>query len=241
MDKLRCLALALSLALSSFGAAAEAGLAPGDYVMVDGGWGTLKIKDGGHAFSIETVGANLHVCNVDGTIKGGVGRPEEADADCRISFKAKDRDIELMGEGDGCRNYCGMRAYFDGKYRLPPASCVAKALQQRRNGFLADYKARRYETAYLQVDSLYRECKEFYNWVDIDSLRNDVALTQLRVGHPADCLKTLQETRAWESPNEKHLEEESGLPPSDFDMYLSVAKATWTNRRLCEKALAKKP
>ena len=240
MHQFRRLALAFSLALSSLVAVADAGLAPGDYVMVDGGWGTLQVKPGGQAFSIETVGANLHVCNVDGTIKGGVGRPQDADADCRIGFKAQDRDIEVTGEGDGCRNYCGARAYFDGKYRLPPASCVAKNLQKRRNGFLADYKARRYETAYLQVDSLYRECKEFYNWVDIDVLRNDVALTQLRLGHPAGCLKTLQETRAWESPNEKHLEEESGLPPSDFDMYLSVAKATWTNRWLCEKALARK-
>lgn len=242
MIPLRHFAFAAALVLSSF-AVAAAGLTPGEYVMLGGGWGTLKIKPGAQAFSLETVGANLHTCGVEGKIKGVVGQPDgmlEGET-CTIRFQAKDRDIEVEGEGEGCRSFCGARAYFDGKFRLPPAQCVAKALQKRRNDFLVDYKAKRYEPAYAKVDSLYGECKEFYDWVSIDALRNDIALTQLRLGRPADCLKTLQETRAWESPNEKHLQEESGLPPGDFDTYIGVAKATWTNRKLCEKTLAKMP
>lgn len=233
---------AVAVALLACGitaAAATEPLKPGRYVLQEG-WGSLTVGSPGQKgqpFSIETVGGNAHVCGVDGHIRAGQGVPTETfEEACAIRFQGEGDTVTVESDG-GCRMYCGARAGFDGRYRLPPPGCTQKKLRARQDLFLKQYRAKAYGKAEATMSSLSGECGTFFNWIEKDRLRNDLAITQHHLGKPQACLKTLQETRAWAAPDEPQLHE--SLPPSDFDNYIGVAKATWTNRRLCERALEK--
>jgi hypothetical protein len=80
-------------------------------------------------------------------------------------------------------------------------------------------------------------------WIEVDTVRNDLALSQYHSGDFAQCLSTLNETYAGKAKDEEGLRSgDSGvyLPPCDFDNYIDVAKSTWYNTGLCTKALLKK-
>jgi hypothetical protein len=80
------------------------------------------------------------------------------------------------------------------------------------------------------------------NWIEIDQVRNDLALAQYHSGEFQQCLTTLNDTLAGTVKDEVELKSGNGnvyLPPCDFDNYIGVAKATWFNKALCTKAKTK--
>jgi len=79
------------------------------------------------------------------------------------------------------------------------------------------------------------------NWIEIDEIRNDLALAQYHNGEFQQCLITLNETLATKVKNEDELKEGKDgfyLPPCDFDNYIHVAKSTWFNKALCTKGIS---
>lgn len=221
-------------------AAAEAAgqsVAPGRYIAV-GDWATLVVKktpDGPVRFEIDAVGANCHVCTLSGVVLGNIAVADGAadpgaSAPCRISLQRGIAGVSVTPvSGESCRDYCGMRADFAGLYKLPPAACTQKQQAARRAGFLSLYRAKKFAEARESLESLLAECREFLNWIEIDKVRNDLALAQYRAGDARACLMTLAETRAGKVRNEDEL----GLLPCDNDSYIATARATWHNQKLC--------
>jgi hypothetical protein len=225
--------------MPSLGSAA--GPVVGEYATKPG-WGHLVIadgKDGRRSFELLAMGANGHMCELDGSLdeSAAVTDDEFADA-CRMTFDFDGARVAVKAvTQEACRSYCGMRAGFEGDYSIVVPSCTPAARERRRDEFLVDYKAKRYAPALAKLDSIGRECGEFFDWLEEDQFANDSAITLLHLGRPAECLAALDGTRAADSRDEESLDESVYLPPGDRDMYLPIARATWFNRDRCRAAM----
>ena len=235
----------LSSPLAFAGDMPPAPLPSGRYVL-SGDSGTLTIRkdaSGQSRFAMETMGGNCHTCSVAGVLRGKTGYAEsgeegEGKSICKISFGPVRTGIEVGSiTPEECRYFCGMRAGFDGLYRPIPANCSRESQQLRRNDFLKRYRSRQFAEAGEKLSVLLTECRDFIHWIEIDRIRNDLALAQFHGGDPQACLKTLAATRAGASANAQDL----GLPPCDQDSYIAVAKATWHNRSLCARTRTRTP
>ncbi len=229
------LALAVAPCLLASAALAGAPL-PGEYE-THRAWGSLtieKVAGGDLRFSIEVLGGNAHTCSLQGSIEGEVGKADDSDpaAPCLVSFRPQGKAIEVgSNTPQACRMFCGMRAMFEGRYYWPPQGCKPKERVTRKETFTRQYRARNYPQALATIEKLDAECGAFLDWIEIDRLRNDTAITLYHLGRRADCRAALAPTRAAQVADADALREE--LPPTDFENYLAVAKATWHNLRLC--------
>lgn len=218
--------LGANLALAQFSTPAE-----GEYVISDGAWGTLQVQPRGK-FSIQTTGANAHVCELDGVIvdsKSKIGKSA-----CQVSFKPEGQDVRVSTNGaDACRDLCGMRAWFEGLYRKPEPLCLRKSIQASKKTFKKNYVAKDYAAALAVISPIATQCKPFLHWVESAWVLNDLALTQFKLGDRAACLKTLQDLAPDAAKSDKDIVE--SYPPSDSDAYLPAVQATRTNLRLCTK------
>jgi hypothetical protein len=192
-------------------------------------------------FSIETLGANGHMCSLAGRVETlsegyrGFSTSDDA-AICEIRLVPTNDGIEVRYlTHENCRYHCGARASFERVFVRPPKLCTSNARDIRHELFLAQYKAKNYAQALFTLDSLYKECNKFFNWFKIDEIRNDLAITQYHLGKYRDCLQTLKSTQGFEHPDTATLRDR--FPPADFDAYEPVATATWTNLRLCRSKL----
>lgn len=78
--------------------------------------------------------------------------------------------------------------------------------------------------------------------IEIDQVRNDIALAQYHKGEFSQCLQTLNATLVADVKDEEELKNGNGgvyLPPCDFDNYVEVAKSIWFNKALCSKAISR--
>jgi hypothetical protein len=223
---------------------------PGHYVR-ERDTGTLTVRRGEqnrHIFEIESIGGNCHSCSVTGVLRGTIGHGDSwagdaSDSKCDISFSSSPSGIVVSPMSqENCRAYCGARAGFDGIYRIPPTTCTSEGRQAQRERFLHLYRSRRYPLATKTLQTLIAQCREFIGWIEMDQIRNDLALSQYHSGHISQCLGTLNETLAARAKDEEELKAGTSsvhLPPCDFDNYIEVAKSTWFNRTLCTKAMSR--
>jgi hypothetical protein len=209
------------------------------------GWGSLVIaedKEGRRSFELFAMGSNGHMCELSGSLQGSsaVASSEFADT-CRMTFYSDGTRVAVQAiTQEACRSYCGMRAGFEGDYSILTPACTPAARERRKDEFLSDYKARRHAPALAKLDLVGSECGGFFDWLEADRFANDRAITLLHLGRPAECLAALAGTRAADSHDEESLDESVFLPPSDRDMYLPVARATWFNRDRCKAAMESK-
>lgn len=242
------LPLVLMLASIASAQTSSPAIPPGEYVR-ERDTGTLTVRRGNEntlKFEIQSVGGNCHSCSVSGVIRGAIGQADSWAADdsaskCKISFSVRGSAIVVDPGEEECGAYCGARASFEGTYRIPPPSCTDASRQARRDRFLALYRSRRHIDAEGTLQGLLSECKEFMGWIEIDQVRNDLALAQYRAGEFPQCVATLRTTLAANAKDVEELRSEDGsvhLPPCDFDNYEPVAKAILFNRTLCTKAMA---
>ncbi len=230
--------------------AAPPGPRPGQYVR-DRDSGTLTIRTDEQkrlVFEIESVGGNCHSCDVSGVIRGATGHGDSwaadgGDSKCEISFSSGRGGVVVRPiTQEECRAYCGARAGFDGTYRVPPATCTSEGRQALRDHFLLLYRTRRYPQAASTLQTLIAQCGEFMGWIEMDQVRNDLALSQYHNGKFPECVETLNATLAADVKDEEELKAGNGgvyLPPCDFDNYIDVAKSTWFNKALCTKAISR--
>jgi hypothetical protein len=215
-----------NLALAQYSTPAE-----GEYVISDGAWGTLQVQPRGK-FSIETVGANAHICGLDGVIADG--KAKIGKSACQLSFKAEGQDVRVATNGsDACRDFCGMRAWFEGVYRKPSPLCVRKSIDDAKKKFKKSYVAKDYAGALAVINPVATQCKPFLHWVESAWVLNDLALTQFKLGDRAACLQTLKDLAPDAAKSDAEIT--GSYPPSDSEVYLPVVQATRTNLRLCTK------
>lgn len=222
---------------------------PGKYIL-DRGSGELSIRSdtqGKITFQIVSIGANCHMCDVSGVILGNIGYADSLTEDdneskCVISFVANRSKVVVHPlKHDECRVFCGARAGFDGIYSIPPKECTESGKQKIHNQFLSLYRSHHYIQAATILQNQLKQCSTFMNWIEIDMVRNDLALAHYHDGEFQQCLTTLNETLAAKVKNEDELKEGIDafyLPPCDFDNYIHVAKSTWFNKALCTKAIS---
>jgi hypothetical protein len=222
---------------------------PGKYIL-DRGMGVLLIKSDGKAgltFEISTVAGNCHTCDLSGVISGTIGYMDSWAEDgnkskCEISFTVDHSNILVKSlKLDECRAFCGARAGFDGIYRIPPKNCTDEGRTKKHNKFLSLYRSHHYAQAAKILQNQLQQCSDFMNWIEKDEIRNDLALAQYHNGEFHQCLSTLNETLVANVKNEEELKEGKDgfyLPPCDYDNYIHVAKSTWFNKALCNKAIA---
>lgn len=232
MSAVRLLILAAAFVA---GIAAAAGPAPGEYI-TEQGWGRLSIGPtarGGAPFSIESVGANFHICSLEGRIVGDTATLEgDDDGDCVVRFRSGAQGIAVEGNS-ACRTYCGMRAGFEGEYLRPATGCGDAERRATRDAFKRHYDAKRHAEALAALSPLLQRCARTLSWLETGEIRNDVAITQYRLGRRADCLRTLApfEEEATLSDDEIL----GGYPPSDGEAWLPIVKAARFNLGLCRK------
>lgn len=221
-------------ALSSIAVAAQP--TPGQYV-TEHGWGHLTIKQaqGKLTFTIDAFGANAHICNLEGEIRKdqavlGAG---DGTKPCVVSFTDKNGGVQVdTNQAEGCREYCGVRAQFEGLYLKPAPGCEDASRARARKTFKQLYDKKAYAEALATLSPVLQQCGPTLDWLETGWLRNDIALTQLKLGKPADCLTTLAPLA-----NDAALSDEDlrgNYLPSDAESYLPIVKATRTNLRLCK-------
>lgn len=203
----------------------------GRYVTNEASWGTLEIQARGK-FRIETIGANGHVCELDGLITNGKSKLQKSA--CKLSFKADGKDVNvILNDHSACRDFCGMRASFEGLYRKPPPLCMHESIEESRRKFKKEYLAKNYSAALAELYPVATQCKQFLYWIDSGRVLNDLALTQFKLGDRAACIRTLKDLATDAAMSDDEVK--GNFPPTDADMYLPVVRATRTNLKLCTK------
>lgn len=222
----------------------------GEYLAA-GGWGSLMLKpaaQGKQAFELFALGANGHSCSLSGDIRNGraVLKYEGEDGSCTIDFTRKNGRIQVTPEqNDACHSNCGMRAWFDGEYEKPAAGCDTKSLQLTRNTFKKLYDRKDYVAAERTLAPVLQRCKRTLYWLEDLEIRNDLALTQAKLGKGAACRQTLKPlvADAAKYTGDKNRDrdaicnkDDSYLPPADCYSYLPLVRAAKTNLQWCARA-----
>jgi hypothetical protein len=233
---LRILAPALA-ACAAFPACGHAGAGTppaGEYLSQESR-GVLTLSRSAHRaarFSIHDTGANGHVCKLAGVIRDGrasldIGEPGRS---CVVTFARTAEGIDVGAVDPGaCLSFCGMRAHFEHPYFLPRPGCTRKEVGAARARFKGLYAAKSYARAAAVLAPLLTRCSKTLG--EAEWVRNDLAVTQVRLGRLADCRKTLAPLAEDAARTDEELRR--SLPPFDFQVYLPAVQATRHNLKLC--------
>lgn len=177
------------LAFGALALSLQAGAAPVDYG-TERGWGRLTLDRSARTFSISTIGANGHACWLKGRLRG-TGLTQGAAERCRIALTAGAAGALQVAATpatqDACRQFCGMRATFEGDYLPLPAACKPAALKQQRARGLRDYRAGRFDAALKTWSASLNGCERLMHMFDVWRWRNDMAIAAHHAGRLADC------------------------------------------------------
>src|SRR5262245_56346229 len=116
----RLLVIAAICSLSSLDAQSARPLQPGEYI-TDEGWDTLRItrdRNGKLLFKLAAAGVNGHSCDLDGEIQHGratLATTDDAHG-CGVEFTSTNEGIDVRGDREACRSFCGARAGFEAVY-----------------------------------------------------------------------------------------------------------------------------
>ena len=229
------------VAVSAVAFAQQSALQPGEYLDGRGGYLQIKPGKGGNlAFTIHTVGMNMHICDVDGQIgKNGqaVVKPDGDNVTCTVYFtsKADGIDVSLKKE---CPGFCGARASFDGMFLKPAAGCDRAGVRKARADFKRLYDKKAFADARTTLQPVLDRCIKTLDSGEEGWIRNDLAITLHRLGDPAACRKTLEPLAEEAAKTDAKIQED--YPPADADAVVKIARATRTNLKLCQGQPAKK-
>lgn len=215
----------------------------GEYI-AEGGWGTLRIepaKQGKQSFELYSLGANGHMCHLEGDVHNNLAVLETAYdyGSCKVQFKPKGNAIDVDNDlTDACRYFCGARAGFSGVYQKPAIGCDQKSIQNTRAAFLKLYKNKDYAAAERTLAPILKNCQKTLFWLEDGDIRNDLALTQAKLGKGAACTQTLKPLAEDAALSDSAVCNRDGrsLPPTDCDSYLPIVQAARTNLKWCAKA-----
>ncbi len=234
--------LAAHLSSPNFAGAQELRTEPGTY-LTKGGWGSLSIsknKDGELAFEISSLGANAHSCGLKGTIKSGqaILKGSEEKKPCIVTFHLKGDKIEVTDNENACRSYCGARASFTGLYLKAKQGC--SEIEKSRKAFKRLYDKKAYAQARDVLEPLLKNCEDVVDWMEIGWIRNDLAITEYKLGEYAECLRILRPLEAEAKKTDDELFDSYPGQPAYAESSIAIAKATRTNLKLCGQGGAKR-
>lgn len=229
--------------------AEETTLPAGEY-LTKGGWGSLDIKpprNGEQDFVLFSLGANAHACNFEGTISNGVAKldDESPEPACIVKFQREGSTLKISGSPhEACRSYCGMRAGFEGSYLKPAPGCENNSLRQTRAHFKTLYDHKEYARAKRTLAPILSSCKTTLKWYEDWEIRNDLALTEAKIGEGKACRATLKpmipDANRYLGTEEDrdNICDRDGrtLPPFECDLYLQQIAAAKTNLGWCKRA-----
>ncbi|MBV8634770.1 MAG: hypothetical protein JO002_09800, partial [Burkholderiaceae bacterium] len=167
----------------------------GEYI-TEKGWGILKVtgKPGALHFDIAAIGANGHSCSIEGSIKDGKAVLDDSSPDdpCHVRFQADSAGIDVvLGATGECRQYCGMRAGFDGRYLAPATGCRNRERKAAQGNFVKQYGIKNYQSALNGLLPVLNGCAATLFWLEEAQIRNDLAVTLYHLGRKEDCLAML--------------------------------------------------
>jgi hypothetical protein len=226
-----------ALAMCASADAQQGGLEPGEYI-TERGWGVLKIDPAVKSalpFSIEAVGGNLFVCALEGDIRNGRATLESEDRrkPCVVTFTRKGDAIDVTSN-DMCGYHCGAHASFPGVYYKVATLCTTVALKKSREGFKTHYDRKDYTGARALLEPVVKNCARTLDRFTGGWIRNDLAITQYRLGDRAGCGETLRPLANDAAKTNEALIAEYGA--MDAERYLPVVRAARTNLKLCRGA-----
>ncbi len=205
---------------------------PGDYT-TESSWGSMTIgpadKRGMQTFEIDSIGGNGHICNLGGEISR---TQATTDAGCRIEFVVRPGHVDVavgLESEQQCREHCGMRAWFEGSY-YPKISFCQKEMAVRED-FLRLYQAKKFLEARDTLRGLLDRCGKFLRWHSDAEVRNDLAITEFRLGNANACLLVLEPLRATfiDDPGKTG----RAFTPVDEDWGEAMVKTTRFNWQKC--------
>jgi hypothetical protein len=231
------MALLLVIAIPAAVFSQQAAPPPGEYI-TENGWGNLIIKSGRagtSGFAIMSIGANAHTCDLEGEIRNGRAVLEADQKNvkpCIVTFRQKGNDVDVaVATFDECRGYCGARAGFDGLYMKPAKGCESDSIRKSRAAFKRLYDKKAYAEARTELKPVLDGCKKTLYWIEEGRIRNDLAITEYRLGNTAACRQILESLADDAAKTDEDLR--GNYPPSDAESYMPVIKAARTNLKLC--------
>lgn len=186
-------------------------------------------RAGSQPFTIETLGANAHVCDISGEIRNGQSRVplDETDSNgeaCLVTFRRDaSGDIEVAAGSDACRHFCGARAYFDDSYSRVAAGCRSaqtRSLHARAEAALATRPA--------QTQRLARRLLErcTLSWMQQLELRRLLVLASDALGDARTCRAAISDDPQLHGALLDPVEmEQMPLPPFEHGTLTSVLDA----------------
>lgn len=213
-------------------------IVPGEYS--SDGYGILNVGKpikGKSSFNLFSLGANGHMCEIEGDMQNGkyVEKINNRDESiCQIDFKQTKEGVAVSVSEpywDACRGFCGARAGFTGDYVRPPRFCTTKEMKaQQKNGINA-YRQKKYNQARADLSFILNKCSNFIDWRWEGSIRNDLALVEARRGNKVGCRSALKPYMEELNLPDDELE---GYPaPTDRFSYLEILKSARFNAKLC--------
>ena len=230
--------LAFVSSTAAIAQSAKTPLKPGDYI-TERGWGNLTVKpekSGTMSFTLQSLGANFHTCDLEGELRNGKATLEamEKNAPCVVTMTATPQGIEVKASESGtCQYYCGARAQFEGLYLATPPGCDAKAVAASRKSFKQLYDAKKFAEARARLEPVLKACGHILHWLEDGRIRNDLAVTLHKLDDLAACRTVLQPLADDAASTDDQVRE--NFPPSDAEAYLPIVKATRTNLKLCRE------
>jgi hypothetical protein len=211
--------------------ALQAAPAVGVYVL-EGGGGSLTIEQKGGAahFAIEVLGGNAHQCQLEGAVTGEQGTVTGDACTVRFESAASEVKVSVVGADEPCRAWCGVRAWFEGRYLRPPDGCSAKAIDAARATFRQHYSAKAWAQAKADLQPVLDTCTKVLFRFDLAWIRNDLAITLHHLGDDAQCLRTLAPLASLAAQPDDEVS--AGEPAFEEDAR-KLARATRTNLKLC--------
>jgi len=234
---LRLLAPFLIVATSPLSLAAHQTPKPGKYVTEGGSLTIDRASDGKTTFELVSVSPwNGHTCGpMEGEIRHQIwSEPVGSDVKaqpCTVKFLPNGEDVEVTSNGEACRDECGSAVTFDGIYvRLLP-ECDSPALGKTKRQFKTAYEGKDYAKARSILEAVVVHCGSALEHSKLDSMRNDLAITQYHLHDLAGCRQTVEHLREDAAKTDEELK--SQYPVFAQDARLPGVSAARTNLKLC--------
>lgn len=230
--------------LSSLAFAQPNTFPPGEY-LTEGSRGILEIKpeqQGRQKFDIYSKWEDGHQCILDGGIYQGKATLTKKNfaGTCDISFKAKGTSIDVdIKTPETCSRYCDPKAWFRNLYHKPAPGCDHASSAQTRRTFKKLYLLKDYAAAERTLIPLLTNCKKTMNGMERLWIRNDLALTQAKLGKGAACKATLKPLIRDSAKTDDIVCGDGSrgfMHPEDCDIYRLIIQATRDNLEWCAKA-----
>lgn len=212
---------------------------PGEYITA-GGWGHLTVKKSGagQSFNINALGGNGHSCQLSGGMSHGTARLaaqfDDTAPACVVTLTPVGRDVEVKNNGEAsCRDWCGMRAVFEGRYLAVDPACTDRQRAATRKRFKQHYDQKAWGQAQAVLAPLLARCSKTMDWIETGWVRNDLALASAKAKDRAACLAALEPLAGDAAKTDEEVL--ANYPPTDAELYHGILKATRTNLGLCRR------